>query len=295
MSGSYAQVLMSGLLLGGIYALISIGLTLIFGVIRIVNFAHGEFLMLAMYVAYWLWRSLAVDPYVSVLILAALMFVVGMATQRAVIQPIMGSPSSMQIFATVGLSITLQNIALFLWKADYRTVQTAYQAAKVSIAGVVVGYPRLVAFVCAMGLTVVLFWFLKYTFAGRAIRAIAQDRTAAMLMGINQRKTYMVAFGLGAACVGVAGGLLMPIYYVFPTVGTYFALPAFVVVVLGGMGDMMGAWLGGILIGLVEAISGFFVPALKEAIYFAIFILVLLVRPSGIFGLGRGYEEVSQE
>lgn len=294
-SYTFIQVLISGVLLGGIYALISIGLTLIFGVIKVINFAHGEFLMLAMYFAYWMWHYWGVDPYASVIVLAALLFLIGAATQRGIIQPLLRSPASMQIFATVGLSITLQNVALFLWKADYRTIQTAYQASKITIGELAIGYPRLVAFVGATAMTIIIFWFLKNTFTGRAIRAIAQDRMAAMLVGVNQKRMYMLAFGLGSACVGVAGGLLMPIYYVFPTVGTYFSLTAFVVVVLGGMGDIRGAWIGGIIIGLVEAISGFYVPALKEAVYFAIFILILLFRPSGILGLGRGFEEVAQE
>jgi branched-chain amino acid transport system permease protein len=286
------QVLVSGLLLGGIYAVISIGLTLIFGVTRLINFAHGEFLMLAMYGTFWLFSLYGVDPYVSLLLVVPGMFLIGLLTQRVVIQPILGAPPMMQIFATVGLSIALQNAALLAWHADYRTIRTAYTTAVFDVGGLLISIPRLVAF-CGAGLMAAGFFLLfKYTYFGKALRAVAQDRRSAMLMGINVRRIYLLSFGLGTACVGVAGAMLMPTYYAFPTVGTYFVLTAFVVVVLGGMGSMVGACVGGLIIGLTEALSGFFIaPALKEAVYFVIFILMLLFRPSGLLGQ-TGAEEV---
>ncbi|MBI3988849.1 MAG: branched-chain amino acid ABC transporter permease [candidate division NC10 bacterium] len=287
------QVAISGLLVGGIYALISIGLTLIFGVTRIINFAHGELLMLAMYTTFWLFQLFSLDPYVALFFVTPLLFLVGLIIHWMVIQPILGAPPLMQIFATVGLSVALQNGALLLWKADYRTIRTAYSTAVVEVGGLFISVPRLVAFLVAMAMAVALFLFLKKTPLGKAIRATAQDRRAAMLMGVDVRRIYLLSFGIGTACVGVAGALLMPVYYTFPTVGTYFVLTAFVVVVLGGMGDMMGAFLGGLIIGLVEAFSGFLIAtALKEAVYFTLFILVLLLKPSGLFGMGRGAEEV---
>lgn len=286
------QLTINGLLLGGIYSLISIGLTLIFGVTRIINFAHGEFLMLAMYVAFWLFQLAGVDPYLSLLAVTPILFLAGLISERLVIHPILEAPSSMQIFATVGLSVAMQNAALFLWTADYRTIKTAYSTKTIMVSDILISFPRLIAF----GATVLISWgiflYLKKTYTGKAIRAVAQNRTASTLMGINIRKIYLFTFGLGTALVGIAGALLMPIYYVFPTVGGLFVLTAFVVVVLGGLGNLTGAFVGGLIIGLVESYSGFFLATqLKEAVYFIIFILVLVLKPSGLYGI-VGAEEM---
>jgi len=279
------QLIINGLLLGGIYALISIGLTLIFGVLEIINFAHGEFLMLGMYASFWLFELLGVDPYLSLFILIPAFFLLGLAVQRIIIQPIIDAPPLNQIFATVGLSIVLQNVALLFWKADYRTVRTAYSSLVLKTDGLMISFPRLVAFVLALTMIAALLIFLKRTYTGKAITALAQQRRAAMLMGININRTYQIAFGIGTACVGAAGAMLIPIYYAFPTVGALFVLVAFVVVILGGYNSLVGALVGGLIIGLVETFSGFFIsPHLKEAIYFAIFILILLYRPTGLFG-----------
>ena len=279
------QLIINGLLLGGIYALISIGLTFIFGVLEIINFAHGEFLMLSMYVTYWLFHLYKVDPYVSIMVILPLFFLIGLFVQRVTIQPIIDAPPLNQIFMTVGLSMVLQNAALFFWKADYRTVRTAYSALTLKTSGLIVSFPRLVAFVLAMMTIAALLLFLKKTYTGKAIRALTQERRGAMLMGINVYRTYQIAFGIGIACVGVAGAMLIPVYYAFPTVGSLFVLIAFVVVILGGYNSLIGALIGGLIIGLVEAFSGFFLsPHLKEAVYFVIFILILLFRPTGLFG-----------
>jgi branched-chain amino acid transport system permease protein len=279
------QLVINGLLLGGMYALISIGLTLIFGVLEIINFAHGEFLMLAMYASFWLFQLYGIDPYVSLLIILPLFFFVGVAVQKVTIQPILNAPPLNQIFMTVGLSMVLQNVALFVWTADYRTVKTAYSGLTLKTAGLLISFPRLVAFLLAMGLIAVLLIFLKKTYTGKAIRALAQERKAAMLMGINVYRTYQIAFGIGIACVGAAGAMLIPVYFVFPSVGSLFVLIAFVVVILGGYNSLIGSLVGGLLIGVVESFSGFFIsPHLKEAIYFVIFILILLFRPAGLFG-----------
>ena len=279
------QLIINGVLLGGIYALISIGLTLIFGVLEIVNFAHGEFLMLAMYASYFLFQFYGIDPYLSVLIILPLFFLIGVAVQRATIQPILNAPPLNQIFMTVGLSMVLQNMALFFWTADYRVVKTSYSALTLKAEGLMISFPRLVAFLLAMGLIAALLVFLQKTYTGKAIRALAQERKAAMLMGINVYRTYQIAFGIGTACVGAAGAMLIPVYFVFPSVGTLFVLIAFVVVILGGYNSLTGSLVGGLIIGVVEAFSGFFIsPHLKEAIYFVIFILILLFRPTGLFG-----------
>jgi branched-chain amino acid transport system permease protein len=283
------QSLISGILMGGIYALVSIGLTLIFGVMNVVNFAHGEFLMLAMYLTFWVFHYFQIDPYISLFIVTPALFLIGALTQRYLIQHLIQAEHYTQIFATVGISTVMANAALFFWKADYRMVKTPYMSSTLNFSDLVVSYPRLISFLMAIAITVLLFLFLKHTYLGRAIRATAQDNTGAKLMGVNINRVYIFTFGLGSACVGVAGALLMPIYYAFPTVGLHFVLTAFVVVVLGGMGNITGALFGGLIIGVVEAFSGFFIsPELKEAVYFVIFVLVLLVKPSGLFGLTKG-------
>jgi len=285
-----AQVITSGLLIGGIYALVSIGLNLVFGVLRIINFAHGEYLMLSMYAAYWLWR-LGIDPYVATILVVPLMALLGALTERFLIRHTLAAHAHVKIFVTLGLAIALQNLALLFFTADYMSVQTPYQTATLTLAGLSVSVPRLIA--CAVMLIAAagLHLFLHRTDFGKAIRATAQDSTTARLMGINVERIYMVTFAIGAALVGLAGCLLTPVYYVFPSVGTDFVLVAFVVVVLGGLGSLAGAVVGGLLIGVVEQLSGFFIDtSLRQIVYFALFIGVLVVRPAGLFGQ-RGAEE----
>lgn len=288
----FGQVVISGILIGGIYALISMGLTLIFGVTRIVNFAHGEYVMLAMFGTFVLSQRFGLDPYVSVIPIAVLAFLAGAVTQRVIIQPLLNASHASQIFVTMGLSITLMNLALMVWGADFQSVRTPYEAAVLSLGPWTVGVPRAVTFLVAVAMMVGMLLFLRNTYLGKAITAVSQDRMAAMLMGIDVNRVYIIAFGIGIACVGVAGAVLMPIYSVFPTVGAYFGLTAYVVVVLGGMGSMVGAMVGGLVIGVVEALSGYFIsPGLKEAVYLLIFILMLVIRPSGLFGI-VGAEEM---
>jgi branched-chain amino acid transport system permease protein len=279
------QLFINGLLHGGIYALISIGLTMIWGVMQIVNFAHGEYLMLGMYGSFWIFTLYGLDPYLALFIIAPALFLLGVLTQKTVIDPILDAPHAAQIFATVGLSIVLQNLTLFLWKADYRTIRLETTIDNLKFSGLVISFPRLMAFVITLAMVIALFLFLKRTYVGKALRATADNKKAAQLMGINVKRVYYLALGIGTASVGVAGGILMPMYSVFPTAGAYFALTAFVVVVLGGMGSMTGAFIGGLLIGVVEAFSGFFLaPALKEVVYFLVFILILVFRPAGLMG-----------
>lgn len=282
----FLQIIVSGILLGGIYSLISIGLTLIFGIVKVINFAHGEFLMIAMYLAFWSVTLLNMDPYVSLILVVPAMFVLGVLTQKIVINPILKAPDAMQIFATVGVGIVLQNIALFLWKADYRTILTPYQDINFALGPIVFSFTRLTTFVLAMLVSIGFFYYLKRSYTGKALRSVSQDREAALLMGIDVNKMYLIAFGMGAACLGFAGCLLLPVYYVFPSVGAYFGITSFVVVVLGGMGNMKGAFLGGLLIGIVESFSGVYLDStLKEVVYFILFILVLLFKPNGLFGI----------
>jgi branched-chain amino acid transport system permease protein len=291
----FIQILVNGLLLGGIYALISIGLTLIFGVVRVINFAHGEFLMISMYISYYCYSLLGLNPYWSLLINFPLMFVIGMGMDQIIIRPLRNAPAYMQVFATVGLSILLINLFLFIFTGDYRAIDLPFAKKVVQVGGIYLNYPRLIIFSATILITVLLYLFLKNTDIGKQIRAIAQNRTAARLMGFKLNRIYMITFGIGSGLVGIAGGLLTPVYYVYPTVGVYFVLTAFVVVVLGGMGNMIGAFLGGLMIGIVDSLSGYYIdPSLKETVYYVIFVLVLIFRPSGLMGL-VGAEEMGMK
>lgn len=281
------QILISGMLLGGIYVLLSVGLTLVFGVLKIVNFAHGDFLMLAMYCTYFLYKLFNIDPYLAIFIVAPILFIVGILVYTIVIKRVLNAPEVAQIFATVGISTALQNSALFAFKADYLSVRTPYADGVINLGSIRVSVALLIGFVLAVAITLALFWFLKKTYTGKAIRAATQDQLSSVLVGIPRQKIYMLTFGIGLGTLGIAGAILMPLYPVFPTVGLHFVLIAFVVVVLGGMGNMIGAMFGGFIIGVIESLSGFFIsPSMQQLVYFVVFILILVLRPQGLTGLG---------
>ncbi len=285
------NVVTVGILLGGIYALVSVGLNLIFGVIRIVNFAQGEFVMLGMYGAYAGYAFLRLDPYVSLLVLLPLFFLFGAVVQRLLLAPLRNEPS-MQIFATFGLLMLIENVVLALTRGTAYSVPSPVSQAGIGLFGIQVGVVRLIALAAATAAAVGLGLFLRNTMPGRAIRAVAQDRAAATLMGVDVERIYMITFGIGTALAGLAGCLLAPIYSLSPQIGTSFILPAFAVVVLGGLGSVLGAYVGGFVVGLTEALAGYYLdPALKYAVIFGVFVLVLIVRPSGLFGK-VGAEEV---
>jgi len=285
------HIIVVGLLVGGIYGLVSIGLNLIFGVIRIVNFAHGELVMLAMYGAYLCYTTMGLDPYVSVLVVVPALFVVGILIHRLVLQPLHGE-SSMQIFATFGLLILFQNVVLALTRGEGYSVPSKLAGVTLGIGDIHLTLSRLVIFVAVTLTAIALHVFLKRTLVGKSIRAVTQDRQAARLMGINVERTFTITFGIGAALAGFAGVLLAPIYTLSPGIGGNFIVAAFAVVVLGGLGSVAGAYFGGMIVGLVEAFAGFYIdPELKQAIWFLIFLAVLVVRPTGLFGQ-VGAEEI---
>ncbi len=291
-AGAIADLVVGGLMLGALYVAISVGLNLIFGVMRVMNFAHGEFIMLAMYGVYWAHELWGTDPYIAGLAIVPLVFLLSVTLLRPFVLWLVDSPPLVQVFATLGLSIALQNLALVLWKGNFRSVQTGYSGTVVDLAGLRVPLTRLVVFLVALALVVALHLFLKHSHFGKAVRATAQNRRAARLMGIDVERVFVVVFGLGIASAALAGVLLMPIYTVNPGTGFQFALIAFVVVVLGGLGSLPGAVLGGLLIGFVEVFSGYFIaPSMKQVIYFGVFILALVVRPAGLLGM-RGSEEL---
>jgi len=284
------QLLISTVLLGGIYALIAVGLTLIFGIMRVVNFAHGEFLMLGMYLAFWSFTWWGVDPYFILVVAVPLFFAIGLGVYTLVMRGVIHASHNVQIFTTVGLSTALQNVALVLWTGDFRFVRPRESSVVVRILGAAFNLSQVIAFAVALLFTLALFAFMKWTHAGRVMRATAQDGEAATLMGINTDRVYRLAFAIGIACVGVAGVLVSPLYSVYPTAGLQFVLLAYVVVVLGGLGDMVGALLGALIVAGVEVIGSYvFGSAWKEVIYFVLFIAVLVFRPAGLFGQ-RGAE-----
>lgn len=285
------QLVVSGVLLGGVYALCALGLNLIFGVAKVVNFAHGEFLMLGMFAGYWLMNSTGINPYVGAPLIGIAFFGVGLLFYWCLMRFTIYKPEMVQVFATLGLGIALQNLALVLWGADYRTVQVMPQGMEsVELWGITLSTNRLVAFGFAMAILAAVVVFMRTTFLGRAIDAISQDISAARLMGIDPNKIFLITFGLGIALTGVSGVVLVPSFYAFPSVGSFFVLVAFVVVVLGGLGSLPGTIIGGLALGVVESITGYISPDLKEATHFVLLIVLLAVRPHGLLGV-KGAEK----
>ena len=282
-----AQAVVNGLLIGGIYALVSIGVTLIFGVVKIVNFAQGEFVMIGMYISFYLATSFGIDPLVSLVISMPALFVVGVLLQHFLIRRVLGLGDMPQIFLTFALSLLLVNLALLLFTANYRTVQTPYSETAIHLGTLYVPVAKLIAFVVAMGLSGLLWAFLHATDIGKAMRAAAQNRDVAMLMGINPDRVFCVAVGVALALAGAAGSLLMPFYPAYPLVGQVFVLMAFVAVVLGTLGNITGALIASLMMGVAESLGVQFVGADSGLIVvFAMLLLTLAVRPSGLFGGG---------
>jgi len=281
----FMQSLISGILIGGVYALIGIGLTIIFGVMRVINFAHGDLLMLGMYGTYYLFTLFNIDPFVSIVITIPLMFLYGGLLQKLLINRILGSLPQNQILLTIGMGLVMSNTVMLAFTSDYKILSTTYSSSSFDILGISVSTPLVISFAITVAITTALYWFLMKTDTGQAIRATAQDREAAQLMGINVKRMSIIAFGLGAALAGTAGALISPTYYIFPQVGGTFTLKAFVITVLGGMGSIVGATLGGILIGVAESMGGVYVGSgWKEVVVFVLFLLVLLFKPSGLMG-----------
>lgn len=279
---------MSGVLTGSLYAMVGVGLTVVFGVMRIINLAHGEMVMLGMFGAFWgqaLWR---LDPFLSLLLWAPLMFLAGMAVYRFLLRPILPGGELNTLLYTAGLSLLVANLALLLWTGDYRTITLSYGAEPVRPLGIAIAVPLLVAFVLALALTGGLWAFLTRTDLGRGIRATSQDPDAAVLMGVDTQRVAAVTFGLGTALAAAAGVLLAPSLYLYPTVGELLVVKCFVVVVLGGLGSVPGAIAGGVLLGLVESLGAVYVSSTyKDGLGFLLFLGVLLYRPAGLFGVGR--------
>jgi branched-chain amino acid transport system permease protein len=284
----FFQIIVNGLFTGGIYSLVAVGLTLIYGVMIIVNFAHGEFLMLGIYVAFWAWTLADMDPYIVIPFAFAMIFGLGALVQRGLVQRVLDAHPLNQIILLVGVSILLIGLVQFFFSAEPKAIHVPYETAVISAFGLRFAIARLVAFFASMAISFCLYLFLHYTRTGKAIRAVSQSRDAARLMGINVNFIYYLTFGIGAAITAVAGVLLAPNHRMIPTMGQGYSVIAFVVVVLGTMGNFIGAFLGGLIIGVVEAFAGFYLGGdVKIIASMMIFILILLFRPAGLFGRKR--------
>ncbi len=276
---------LNGLTTGAVYALIALGLTLIYGVLHIINFAHGAALMLALYAVYGLKQAWGIDPYLALPLLVPGMFALGYALQRGIINRASHGKDENILLVTLGLSIIMENLALLFFKSDTRSIETAYTLTTVAIGPAMIALPKLVAFAGALVVSALLMLVVGRTDLGRAIRAVAREKHGAKLMGIDVDHVYAMSFGIGLACLGAAACFLLPAYYVNPQVGNGFVLVAFTIVVLGGMGSFAGALLGGLLVGVVESVGGLYLgESLGQIGIFLIFIAVLLFRPQGLFG-----------
>ena len=275
----------NGLLMGGIYTLVASGLTLIYGVLHIINFAHGSMLMLAMFGVYFLLTKSGIDPYLSLLIMVPGMYGLGYLLYRHMIGKLSLGRDENILLITLGLSILIENLALMFFKGDSRTISLAYSDRMIELGPLLLGVPKVVSFVAAMVLCGLLGLFITRTDTGKAIRAVAKERMGARLVGIDVDRIFAVSFGIGLATLGAAACLLMPIFYVSPSSGHVFVIVAFTVVVLGGMGSFLGAVIGGLIVGLTESFGGLFLgESLGQIGISLIFILILLFRPSGLFG-----------
>ncbi|OGP87936.1 MAG: ABC transporter permease [Deltaproteobacteria bacterium RBG_16_48_10] len=289
---SFIEATINGILMGGLYGFIAVSLSLIFGVAKIVNFAHGAFLMVAMFLVYWILVLLKIDPYVSAVLAAVFLFFFGYFFQNVFIEPILRREKETApltvILLTSGLMLVLENVALLLFGADYRMVKTSYTGKVWDIGGLLIVQPRLIGFILSLFLIFLTEIYLRKTNLGRAIRATSQDREAARLMGIDDYKVYKVVFGIGSTMLGFAASFLVPFYFIHPAIGELFVLKSFVIVVLGGLGSISGAFLAGIIVGLIESLGAQFInSAMVESLIFIIFIACLVVRPTGLLGKQR--------
>jgi len=286
----FLQSFANGLLIAGLYAAVTLGLTLVLGVMGIVNFAHGEIVMLGAYNTFWLYTLLGIDPLLSIALSGLLLFFIGLFIYRFTIRPILNDPPLNQLLLTLGISIFLQNLAMILWKTDSRSVITSYSGMSLSLGVVNVGMTRLLTFLIAVGLTLFLLFFLYKVRPGKAMRAVSENNTASWLIGINVQKTYLLAFGVACALAGAAGALVSTIMYTYPMVGFKLSLKAFCILVLGGLGNIPGALFGSLILGLTESFVGTYVPegsGWAEGISFILIMIILIIKPTGLVGTRR--------
>ena len=285
---SFVQAILDGLLVGGVYAVISIGLTLVYGVMGIVNFAQAQFLTIGMFVAWFAWDFLGLDPVLAAPLSFVVAFAIGWVVQGQLIARILSAPAVAQIFLTVGILIVIENGSLLLFGSEFRSVTTSYQTAALSLGPLFISVPYLIAFAMSLVCGVLLWWFMRASWFGRAMRATAQNPSAARLMGINAELMYKLAFALGVGLTAFGGAVILPYVTVFPGVGSQYVVLMFTVVVLGGLGSIAGAVVGGLAVGVIQSLSSLFFPIqLQNLVLFVVFILVLAVRPQGLIGAVR--------
>jgi branched-chain amino acid transport system permease protein len=296
------QLAVSGFLLGGVYSLIALGLSLIFGVMRVINFAHGEMMVWGMYVAYTILLWTGVDPFFSFLVSAVILFFIGYLLQWTIVNRIIDFPEAMQVLPLVGMAMVFENSARIIWGPDYISPQSRFALSSLSLGNLMIDVPRLFAFSLAVIITLLVLLFLKKTDTGKSIRAAADNRTGALLVGTDVNKVYAICFGIGTACVGAAGGLLVPLMPLSPHIGAPFTLISFIIVILGGMGSLTGALVGGLIIGVAESIGPELITnifrgigldlefphTMKQVVSFFILIIIMILRPKGLFGGKRG-------
>ena len=281
----YVQAFINGILTGGVYSLMAVGLSLIFGVMRVINFAHGDMMVWGMYLSLWLFTTLGLDPYVSIPLTGAAVFLLGAAIQRGLVNRILAAPHEMQILLMLGVALVLENLALMVWGPDPRRVNVSYGLSTFWMGPIVVDLPRLVTFALALALALCLYLFLRRTDLGRMIRAASDNQTGALLVGTDITKVFTLAFGVGAACVGAAGSLMTPLLPFTPSSGLLFTITSFNIVIIGGMGNLLGAFVGGLLVGVSESLGAvLLVPSLKEIVGFVLLVVILLFRPQGLLG-----------
>jgi branched-chain amino acid transport system permease protein len=281
----FLDALIGGLMIGAVYGLVAIGLTMIFGILKIVNFAHGEFMMVGMYISYFACTLLGIDPYLSLLFVIPGVFLLGVLVERLLIRPVIDAPQDIQILLTFGLILVLQNLALLLFSGDWRSLTTPL-AFKILHAGPIhIKWTMVIAFLASLLIICLLFLFLKKTDYGKAIRACADDREGALFVGLNLGRIYYITFGIGATLAGVAGALILPFFATSPTVGLLFTMQAFVIIVLGGLGSVPGALVGGLIVGVAESLGALFISgSMKQMITFVLLIVIMCLKPSGLFG-----------
>ncbi len=287
---SFLQPLLSGILTGGVYALAGIGMSLVFGVMNISNFAHGDLMMLGMYLAYFAFTLLHIDPYLSLVLILPTAFLFGYLLERLFINRVINHPHQNQILLTIGLGLIMSNTALLAFTSDPKILTTSYSSSAFNLpGGISISAPLLFSFLITCVIIAILYIFLSKSTTGMALRATSQNREAAQLMGINVAKMSAIAFGLGTALAATAGALIAPTYYIHPLAGHSFLLKAFTICVLGGLGSVVGAGVGGIIIGVVEAMSATYLSSdWKDVVVFVLFLAVLLLRPQGLFGKKGG-------
>ena len=283
-----SQALIDGLLMGGVYALAALGLSLIFGVMKITNFAHGAMMTVGMYVVYMISTYVGISPYISLVFAAAFLFGIGYVTQKYLIHKIAGAPTHNQLLLTLGVAYILENSLLVIFTPNYKTLTVGTFEKMIRIGSITINPAKLIAFIVVIAVTAAVYYILYCTRMGSAIRACSQNRDGATLMGIVIRKTNAIAFGIGAMCTGIAGALLTPVLSIYPTIGETFQLKCFVIAILGGMGNLWGALISGLIVGVVEALTGYYAGGgWSEFMIYCIFVLILLIKPAGLFGKGN--------